>query len=107
MPKADREAFARPDIQAINQQDLVEAYRSGAQALYWEVLLLTQPWGFRLEEIRTKIHLWHGEEDTTVPANLARYVARTLPDCEPGFYPDEGHTLIYHYWREILAVALS
>jgi pimeloyl-ACP methyl ester carboxylesterase len=107
MPKADKEAFARPDIQAIDQQDLMEAYRNGGQALHWEVLTLTRPWGFRLEDIHTKIHLWHGEQDTTVPAKLARYVARTLPDCEPRFYPGEGHTLIYHYWREILAVAVS
>lgn len=107
MPRADKEAFGRPDIQAIDQQDLAEAYRNGGQALHREVILLTQPWGFRLEDIRTKIHLWHGEEDTTVPFNLAKYVARALPDCEPRFYPVEGHTLIYNYWQEILATALS
>lgn len=107
MPKADKVAFARPDIQAIDQQDLAEAYRSGGRALHWEMVMLTRPWGFRLEDIHTRIHLWHGEEDTTVPAKLARYVAHTLPDCEPRFYPGEGHTLVYHYWREILAVAVS
>ncbi len=107
MPKADKEAFAQPDIQAIDRQDLAEAYRKGGQALHWEVVTLTRPWGFRLEDIHTKIHLWHGEEDTTVPPNLARYVARSLPDCEPRFYPGEGHTLIYKYWRDILVVAVS
>lgn len=107
VPTIDREVFARPDIQAMDRQDLIEAYRNGGQALAWEVVTLTRPWGFRLEAIRKKIHLWHGEEDTTVPANLARYVARTLPDGEPHFYPGEGHTLVYNYWREILAVAVS
>ncbi len=106
-PKADREAFARPEIQAIDRQDLIEAYRNGARAVYWEIVLLTTPWGFRLEDIHKKIHLWHGDEDTTVPPNLARYMARTLPDCEPRFYPGEGHTLIYNYWREMLAAAVS
>jgi pimeloyl-ACP methyl ester carboxylesterase len=106
-PKADKEAFARPEIQAIDHQDLVEAYRKGAQGVYWEVVTLATPWGFRLEDINKKIHLWHGEEDTTVPPHMGRYVARSLPDCEPRFYPGEGHTLIYNYWREILAVAVS
>ena len=105
-PKADKEAFARPDIQAIDQEDLVEAYRNGAQAAYWEVVMLATPWGFRLEDIDKKIDLWHGEEDTTVPIHMGRYVARTVPDCEARFYPGQGHTLIYHYWREILTVAL-
>src|SRR5712692_426726 len=106
-PKADKEAFARPDIQAIDQEDLVEAYRNGAQAAYWEVVMLATPWGFRLEDIDKKIDLWHGEEDTTVPIHMGRYVARTVPDCEARFYPGQGHTLIYHYWREILTVAVG
>ena len=33
--------------------------------------------------------------------------ARTVPDCEARFYPGQGHTLIYHYWREILTVAVA
>ena len=106
-PKADKEAFARPDIRAIDHEDLVEAYRNGAQAAYWEVVMLATPWGFRLEDIHQKIHLWHGEEDTTVPIHMGRYVARTVPDCDPRFYPAEGHTLIYNYWREILSVAVA
>ncbi len=105
-PKADKEAFAWPDIQAIDHEDLVEAYRNGAQAAYWEVVMLATPWGFRLEDIDKKIYLLHGEEDTTVPIHMGRYVARTVPDCEARFYPGQGHTLIYHYWREILTVAL-
>ena len=106
-PKADKEAFARPDIQAIDQEDLVEAYRNGAQAAYREVVMLATPWGFRLEDIDQKIYLWHGEDDTTVPIQMGRYVARTVPDCEARFYPGQGHTLIYHYWREILTVAVG
>jgi pimeloyl-ACP methyl ester carboxylesterase len=106
-PQTDKEAFARPEIQAIDREDLVEAYRNGAQGVYWEVVTLATPWEFRLEDIHKKIHLWHGEEDTTVPLHMGRYVARSLPDCEPRFYPGEGHTLIYHYWREILAVAVA
>jgi len=106
-PQADKEAFARPEIQAIDHEDLVEAYRNGAQGVYWEVVTLATPWGFRLEDIGKKIYLWHGEVDTTIPIHMGRYVARSLPDCEPRFYPGEGHTLIYNHWREILTVAVA
>jgi pimeloyl-ACP methyl ester carboxylesterase len=106
-PEADKKAFARPEVQEVDRQDLVEAYRNGAQGAFWEVVTLATPWGFRLEDIHKKIHLWHGEEDTTVPQHMGRYVARTLPDCESRFYPDEGHTLMYNYWREILTVAVA
>jgi pimeloyl-ACP methyl ester carboxylesterase len=106
-PEADKKSFARPDIQEVDRQDLSEAYRKGAQGALWEVVLLATPWGFRLQEIKKKIFLWHGEEDTTVPPQMGRYVARSLSDCRSTFYPDEGHTLIYNYWNEILAVALA
>jgi pimeloyl-ACP methyl ester carboxylesterase len=106
-PEADKKAFARPDIQEVDRQDLSEAYRNGAQGALWEVVLLATPWGFRLEDIKKKIFLWHGEEDTTVPLQMGRYVARSLSDCRSTFYPDEGHTLIYNYWREILATAVA
>lgn len=106
-PEADKKAFARPDIQEVDRQDLSEAYRNGAQGAFWEVVLLASPWGFRLEDIRKKILLWHGEDDTTVPQQMGRYVAGTLTNCKSTFYPGEGHTLIYNYWREILTEAVT
>jgi len=106
-PQVDREVFARPDIQAMDREDLVEAYRSGVNAMSWEVLILTRPWGFRLEDVNKKIYLWHGEDDATVPLSMGKYVERTLPDCEATFCPGEGHTLMFNYWRQMLAVAVS
>jgi pimeloyl-ACP methyl ester carboxylesterase len=106
-PEVDKKAYARTDIQEVDRQDLSEAYRNGTQGAIWEVVLLASPWGFRLEDIHTKVFLWHGEEDTTVPQHMGRYVARTLSDCKARFYPGEGHTLIYNYWREILMEAMA
>jgi pimeloyl-ACP methyl ester carboxylesterase len=94
-------------FQAVDSQDLSEAYRQGAQGALWEVILLANPGGFRLQEINKKIFLWHDEEDTTVPPQMGRYVARSLSNCQSTFYLGEGHTLIYNYWGEILTVALA
>lgn len=106
-PETDKKTFARHDIQEIDRQDLGEAYRNGAQGAIWEVVLLATPWGFRLDDIHKKIFLWHGEDDTIVPQQMGRYVAGTLANCESTFYPGEGHTLIYNYWREILTEAVA
>jgi pimeloyl-ACP methyl ester carboxylesterase len=106
-PEADRAVFARPGVQAMDQEDLVEAYRNGVRGISWEVVVATRPWGFRLEDIDAKIYLWQGEEDITVPLHMGKYMARTLPNCEAKFCPGEGHTLMFNYWREILAKALA
>lgn len=107
LPQADKDVFARPDVQAMDQEDLIEAYRNGVDGVSWEAKVLTHPWGFRLEDIHMKIHLWQGEADRTVPVSMAKYMARTLPECEARFIAGEGHMLMFNYWREILAAAVS
>lgn len=106
-PQADQAIFAWPDLQALDREDLGQAYRQGGRAFGWDLILLTRPWGFRLQDISLPIHLWHGEEDTTIPVAMGRYLARILPVCSPHFLPGEGHTLVYSHWREILSVAES
>ena len=104
-PRADKDVFARPSVQAMDYEDLIESYRSGVDGISWEAMVLTRPWGFRLEDIHMKIHLWQGEADRTVPVSMAKYLACTLPECEARFIPGEGHMLMFNYWREILAVS--
>ena len=79
-PQADKEAFAQPEIQAIDHEDLVEAYRNGAQGVYWEVVTLATPWGFSLKDIDKYLSLaWrsgyhythpHGKICGTKPSRL-------------------------------------
>jgi pimeloyl-ACP methyl ester carboxylesterase len=107
LPQADKDVFARPDVQAMEHEDLIEAYRNGVDGISWEAKVLTHPWGFRLEDIHMKIYLWQGEADRTVPVSMAKHLARTLPECEARFIAGEGHMLMFNYWREILAVAVS
>jgi len=107
LPQADKDVFARPDVQAMDREDLIEAYRNGVDGVSWEAKVLAHPWGFRLEDIHMKIYLWQGEADRTVPVPMAKYMARTLPECEARFIAGEGHMLMFNYWREILAVAVS
>lgn len=56
-----------------------------------ELRLLARPWAFRLADIATPVHLWHGESDVTVPAAMGRYLASRLPRCDASFLPGEGH----------------
>ena len=45
----------------------LEALRQGgygpaqAASLYWK------PWGFRLEQLQPRVHIWHGEDDLNAP----------------------------------------
>ncbi|MGA3124745.1 MAG: alpha/beta hydrolase [Polyangiaceae bacterium] len=80
-----------------------EAFRQGPTAFATELALAAGPWGFRLEDIRVPVHLWHGELDVSTPVAMGRYLAATIPGCHATFVSAEGHFVAYAKWAEILA----
>jgi pimeloyl-ACP methyl ester carboxylesterase len=84
-----------------------EATRAGIRGFAWEVQILAQPWGFRLEDIPIEVHLWHGEEDTSTPLAMGQYLADAIPHCHAHFLAGEGHFLLFTHWAGILAVLLG
>jgi pimeloyl-ACP methyl ester carboxylesterase len=80
-----------------------EAFRPGLLGFAWDARLLTRPWGFQLEAIRTPVSLWHGTSDNMTPLPMARWIASRLPDCRTTFCEGEAHLLIFSHWQEILS----
>jgi pimeloyl-ACP methyl ester carboxylesterase len=86
-----------PSISAANMDGGAEAIRQGglgpaeAAALYWK------PWGFRLDRIRMKVLVWHGEKDLNAPFNAhGKVLAEQLPNVDAKFYQNEGHISLIH-----------
>ena len=87
---ADRRVLSRPEVQRTQIDGIKEAFRRGSQGAAHEAILLREPWGFRVEEIRVPVHLWHGETDTIVPVEMGRYLAEHIPQCRARFIPGPG-----------------
>ena len=99
----DRAILARPEVKAMLIQSYQEATRAGVRGFAREAIILSNPWGFRLEDVTMPVYLWHGEEDANVSLSAARHLAEALPNCRATFLPGEGHWLILGHWGEILA----
>jgi pimeloyl-ACP methyl ester carboxylesterase len=80
-----------------------EAFRQGPSAFVTDLALAARPWGFRLEDIRVPVHVWHGELDVSTPPAMGRHLAATIPGAALHFVRGEGHFLAYARWREILS----
>ena len=80
-----------------------EAFRPGLEGFAWDARLMVRPWGFRLEDIRVPVWLWHGTADNITPPSMAHFMASRIPKCEATYCPDEGHLLIFPHWKEILS----
>lgn len=104
MPKYDQVVLSQPKVRAMLIEDFAEAFRAGPWGCIWETIMLVRPWGFRLEDIIMKIHLWQGDKDVNVPLQMGQYMASAIPNCHPTFCPNEGHLLFFNCWQEILAV---
>jgi pimeloyl-ACP methyl ester carboxylesterase len=102
----DREILSRPSIKGMLMKSYLEATRNGLQGFAHEAVLLSNPWGFSLDEILLPVHLWHGEQDANVSLSAARYMAETISGCRATFLADEGHWLILRHWEEILSALL-
>jgi pimeloyl-ACP methyl ester carboxylesterase len=98
LPPADRAVFDDPDIRRLFADDLREAFRQGGRGPAADARAANRRWGFRLEQIRVPVWLWHGQEDRNVPASVGRHVADRVPGSRAMFYRSDGHisTLVNH-----------
>lgn len=106
-PQADEQQFCRLEVREACIRSEVEAFRPGLRGLSWDTRLLTRPWGFRLEEIRVPVYLWHGTADDQATVPMARYLAGTIPTCKATLCENEGHLLLFPHWEEILTQLIS
>jgi pimeloyl-ACP methyl ester carboxylesterase len=104
LPDPDKAVLERPEVKNTMKDNIVEALRRGSRGVACELLLYTRPWGFLLNDIATRVDLWHGEQDASVPPTMGRYQASTIPNCRAMFYPGEGHfSLVINHMEEILS----
>jgi pimeloyl-ACP methyl ester carboxylesterase len=110
LPDADRQTtqhvLARPYAQPVLLEDLQESYRQGTTVMAADLLRYSRPWGFRLEDVTTTVHLWHGEQDPKVPITIARQLTGSLPDCQAHFGPG-GHLMACDHADDILNTLTS
>ena len=97
-PAADRAIIGNDAFRRVVVDDMREAFRHGARGPAHDARVVTRGWGFKLEDIRVPVWLWHGQEDRHVPPALARFLSERIPGSRATFYRAEGHlsTLVGH-----------
>jgi len=101
-PKADTEVLNGPGVLELCYASQSDALRQGTRGFALEARLIVCPWGFRLEDIRVPVHIWHGTEDVDTPVAMGKAVAARVPNSQLTICPNEGHDLLFPHWEEIL-----
>jgi pimeloyl-ACP methyl ester carboxylesterase len=68
-----------------------EAMRQGTRGAAWDLGLYVRDFGFRPEEVRVPLTLFHGERDTNAPIAMVRRAAARMPGARLITYPGEAH----------------
>ena len=102
LPRSDQEVFRIEGGADTNMKSIREALRQGGAGVTRDFCVVAGDWGFTLEDIRTKVFIWHGELDSMIAPSTSRYLAARLPNSETTLIPDGGSLLFYGRWRDIL-----
>jgi pimeloyl-ACP methyl ester carboxylesterase len=79
------------------------AWRGSAEGVMADAQIYAEPWGFRIEEVRVPVRLWHGRQDRAFSVRLAEQIAGRLSNCEAHYVDRAGHySLPIRHMREIL-----
>lgn len=75
-------------------RQMKEGLAPGDQGILDDNLSLVKPWGFRAEDIRVPVQIWHGGEDRFVPFTHGEWLAARIPDVDAHLDRSAGHTSI-------------
>jgi pimeloyl-ACP methyl ester carboxylesterase len=99
--EVDREVYERLGMASVLRADRNEGYRQGGIGTWYDAMI-PGDWTIPLDRISTKVFLWQGNEDISVPPAMGRYLAERIPDCEATFIRDAGHFWIFEHMAEML-----
>lgn len=99
MPPADYAAIEKPGRLEAFGTSMRECMRQGTKGVAWDMGLYVREFDFRLDEVRTPLVWFHGEQDMNAPIALVRRVVAGLPAARLVTYQNEAHlsTLCNHF----------
>jgi pimeloyl-ACP methyl ester carboxylesterase len=90
-PEGDRRMLGRPEFKAMFLDDLLNGSRKQLAAPFYDIVVFTRDWGFRLDEVKVPVRWWHGDHDHIVPFEHGQHVVSRLPEAELTELPFESH----------------
>lgn len=99
----DRAILRRENLGALLSENFTRALAIGSKGVLNDLLLTLGPWDFSLSDIKSQVHLWHGEQDDYVSLEMGRQIASELQNCQTHFVKDGAHLLAIDRAREIVS----
>lgn len=103
----DAHVVADPAILAMLVASAHEVWDRGGEGTYEHSLAVTQPWGFRLADVTTRVEIWQGNMDNEIRPAMAEYAARSVARSRQHLIDGRGHLLAFAEWADVLGSLLD
>ena len=104
LPEPDQLALSDPNAKPLLIAAGSDSFSPGVKGHTLEMQLFAAPWNFAYEDISAPVQLWHGEKDTIISIEVSKRAAKRLPNCQTGYFANEGHySLLLNQAEPILA----
>lgn len=99
----DQDALKNHGAAANLIESVLEGSQQGADVIAHETqLAVIKGWNVELPAITCPVLIWHGEQDSVVPATRAPELAKEFPNAYARVVPNRGHLGVYQEWGQIL-----
>lgn len=99
------------DLKYLNRQNRTdellngfkECFKQGLHGYLKEADIYKNAWGFKISDISSKVHIWHGSQDKNVSHAFANKISSEIRNCKTNIIENEGHfSLTGKYLKNIL-----
>ena len=104
---SDKAMLADPTFGGMMKASYTASCERGVRGFAHDITALVGDWGFRLEDIRVPVHLWHAREDLGTPLPMAQAMAAAIPGCRTRWLDGGSHFVIFTHWDELLEAILA
>lgn len=91
LSESDRQQLARPEIQQIIRESVLEEAVNGVWGWVDDDLAFVRPWGFDVTEIEVPVLVRYGSTDVLVPPAHGEWLAANVPGCHVKVDEVAGH----------------
>lgn len=104
---SDKQVIGDIALRRLIAQTHAEALSESVDGWIDDVIALSSPWGFDLEDITVPVRLWHGGDDVFSPADHTDWLAKRIQNSETDLQPGIAHFAAVEILPEILRWVLG
>ncbi len=106
-PPEDKLLIEVPENRGMLVADIQKGHCRGWRGPAQDDIVISSPWGFRLEDIPVRIDVWQGEVDRPVPLSQGIYQHERIPNSRLNVLPGQAHLYRLSHWREVLEMPVA